>query len=329
MKILIKLFFISIALLFSLSFSAGFKPKRVTCIAPASPGGGWDFTCRTPAAVVMKNLRLIPGSMKVVNMSGAGGAVAYAHVVNKRKRDQNLIVAASQATAVRLAQNAYSGLSAAEVNWLGAIGADYGVIAVAKNSKYQTINDLMNAVKQDPSAVKVSGGSAVGGWDHMKVLLLAKEAGVGIDDLKKINYVSFESGGVAMIELIGGRVDAFTGDTSEVISQLEAGNIRILAVLAPDRVEKLGDAKTAKEQGLDVIGANWRGFYAPKGISKDALRYWRNAVKKVAKSSEWATLRDKNGLAPFESFGSDFEKFLSNQINDIKQISTELGLIKG
>ncbi len=307
------------------SFS-DFKPGRVTCIAPASPGGGWDFTCRTPAANVMKKLKLISGTMKVVNMAGGGGGIAFAHVVNKQKGDDNLIVAASQATAVRLAQNAYPGFNAGDVNWLGAIGADYGVIAVAKDSPYKKLGDFINALKRNPRNVKVSGGSAAGGWDHLKVLLLAKKGGV--KDLEKVNYVSFNSGGNALIELIGGRVNAFTGDTSEVLGQLDAGAIRILAVLSPERVARLGNANTAKEQGYDVIGANWRGFYAPSGISKDALKYWSDAVEEVANSKEWENLMAKNGLAPFKSFGSQFESFLSGQINEIKQISADLGLLK-
>ncbi len=322
---LLKLVITISFLLVSFSFSA-FKPGRTTCIAPAGPGGGWDFTCRTPAATVMKDLKLVPGTMKVVNMAGGGGAVAYAHVVNKRKGDNNLITAASQATAVRLAQNAYPGFTEKDVNWLGAIGADYGVIAVSKNSPYKSLGDLVNAMKSNPQNVRISGGSAAGGWDHLKVLLVAKEGKV--KDLSKVNYVSFNSGGTALIELIGNRVDAFTGDTSEVLGQLDAGEIQILAVLSPERIKRLGNAKTAKEQGYDVIGANWRGFYAPKGISKDALNYWSSSVEKVANSKEWEGLMEQNGLAPFKSFGKDFEKFLKAQIKDIKSISKTLGLIK-
>lgn len=316
---------LGLAMLMEVGFSA-FRPGRTECIAPAGAGGGWDFTCRIPAAKVMRELKLFRGSMKVVNMAGAGGGIAYAHVVGKQEGNENLIVAGSQATAVRLAQNAYSGFKHDDVKWLGAIGADYGVIAVSKNSKYKNLADFLQAMKKNPAFIRISGGSAAGGWDHLKVLLLAKKAGV--KDLRKVNYVSFNSGGEAIIELIGNRVDAFTGDTSEVVGQFDAGQVRILAVLAPERVNRLGSSPTAEEQGYDVIGANWRGFYAPPGISDDAYDYWADAVKQVAKSSQWADLRDKNGLAPFEAFGQDFEDFLNEQIEEVKEISLQLGLIK-
>ncbi len=299
--------------------------SNVECIAPAGAGGGWDFTCRVPAAQVMSDLQLVDGSIEVTNMSGAGGGKAFSHVVTKRKGEENLIVAASMATAARLGQNVYAGFNADDVRWLGALGADYGVIAVAKNSPYQNINDLLAATNNNKK-VRFVGGSSAGGWDHLKVLILANK--YGMKNLRKINYIAFDNGAKAMLEVISGRADAFTGDTSEVLSNLDAGNIRILAVLSPERVERLGDTKTAKEQGLDVIGANWRGFYAPGGISNAAYSQWVGNILSVAQSKEWQDLREKNGLAPFASFGADFENFVREQVTIVKELSQELGFMK-
>ena len=119
------------------------KPGNTECIAPAGAGGGWDFTCRVPAAQVMGDMGLIDGTMAVTNMSGAGGGKAYAHVVTKRGDDENLIVAASMATAARLGQNVYSSFKASDVRWVGALGADYGAIAVNKDSEFKTLGDLV------------------------------------------------------------------------------------------------------------------------------------------------------------------------------------------
>ena len=302
------------------------KPKSVECIAPAGAGGGWDFTCRIPAAQVMGDLDLVDGSIEVINMSGAGGGKAFAHVVTKREGDENLIVAASMATAARLGQNVYAGFTADNVRWLGALGSDYGVIAVHKNSPYKNLEQLLAAIETDAGKVTIVGGSSAGGWDHLKVLILADKS--GMKDLKKINYIAFDNGGKAMLEVIGNRAAAFTGDTSEVLSYLDAGQIRVLAVLSPERVERLGDAQTAREQGYDVIGANWRGFYAPQGISNKAYEEWVTIIRKVAKSNEWQGLREKNGLAPFESFGSDFESFVKSQTELVNKISKQLGFLK-
>jgi putative tricarboxylic transport membrane protein len=302
------------------------KPGNTECIAPAGAGGGWDFTCRVPAAQVMGDLGLIDGTMTVTNMSGAGGGKAYAHVVTKRGDDENLIVAASMATAARLGQNVYAGFKADDVRWIGALGADYGAIAVKKDSQFQTVGDLVEAMRSNPRRTAIVGGSSAGGWDHLKMLILADSAGV--KDLKAINYISFDNGGTAMLEVISGRADAFTGDISEVIEYQKQGNVRVLAILAPERIPAIPNVKTAREQGYDVIGANWRGFYAPKNISTARYNEWVDIVRKVSGSSQWKGLAAKNGLAPFESFGSDFEGFVGSQIGKVAQISKDLGFMK-
>ncbi len=302
------------------------EPSNVECIAPAGAGGGWDFTCRVPAAKVMTELGLVDGNIKVTNMSGAGGGKAYSFVVTKRSDDEELIVAASMATAARLGQNVYSGFSANDVRWLGALGADYGAIVVHKQSKIKTLKDLIKALRDNPRRTPVVGGSSAGGWDHLKVLILADKA--GISDLKAINYISFDSGNTAMLEVISKRADVFTGDVSEILSYYDKGDVRVLAILAPERIDRLPDAKTAKEQGYDVIGANWRGFYAPKNISNSRYQEWVKIVRTVANSEEWVELRNKNGLAPFASFGSDFENFVQDQISLVGKISEDLGFVK-
>ncbi len=305
--------------------SYAFEPKNVECIAPANPGGGWDFTCRQ-VGKVLYDLKLVPSPVKVTNMPGGGGGVAYSTVVSKRNDDANLLVAASTATTTRLAQNQFAGLNASQVRWVASLGADFGVIVVAKDAKYKNLGDLITAMKADPAAVPFGGGSAVGGWDHLKVLLVAKAA--GIKDVKAVKYVSFNNGGEALTQLLGGHVQAFTGDISEIKGQLEAGNVRVLAVLSDERLPTDPNLPTAKEQGVDVIGANWRGFYIPGGVSDDVQKGWAGIMEKVYNSKEWKDIMKNSGLAPFWRGGAAFNTFVTTQIDQIKQLSKDVGLLK-
>ncbi len=107
-----------------------YEPSRTAeCIAPANPGGGWNFTCRSVGKTLV-DLQYIKGNVQTVNMSGAGGGVAFAHTVSKRAKDDGLIVAASTATTTRLAQGQFPGMNSDQVKWVGTLGADYGVEAV-------------------------------------------------------------------------------------------------------------------------------------------------------------------------------------------------------
>ncbi len=295
------------------------------CIAPANPGGGWDFTCRT-IGKIMYDIGAVDEPIQVTNMAGGGGGLAFAHVVNERNTDEDLIVAASSATATRLAQNKYGGATYKDVRFLGAIGADPGVIVVAADAPYQSLTDLLDAVKADPTSVTFAGGSAVGGYDHLKVLMALGRA--GFDDIRAVKYIGLDGGGDAITQAIGGHVQAVTGDMSEVVGFLKSGDVRVLAVFTDDRIPGFDDIPTAKEQGIDVVAVNWRGLYVPKGISEEAYQKWSDALAAVGKSDEWKAAMEANGLAPFFKVGPEFEGWLAGVIEEIAQLSRDIGVIQ-
>ncbi len=322
-----KTFVLSSTVVFASAHSFAFEQSRsVECIAPSGPGGGWDFTCRSVGKALM-DMGVIEGAVKTVNMTGAGGGVAFAHTVSKRDSDASLIVAASTATTTRLAQGQFPGMNRDMVKWVGTLGADYGVIAVSKDSKFHSLTDLIEALKTNPSDVKVAGGSALGGWDHLKVLMTAKEAGVS--DVKKIKYLAYAGGSEAIVQVVGGHVDVFTGDVSEVKGFMDSGDLRVLAVLSEERLDPPFDAiPTALEQGVSSIAPNWRGFYVPMNASQDSYDWWVEQVDKLYETEEWKSIMEKNGLMPFHKSGAEFTTFVSQQTQDIQLLSKDIGLIK-
>ena len=107
---------------------SGFTPQNVECIAPANPGGGWDFTCRQ-IGKLLGDLELVPGTVRVTNMTGGVGATAYGHVLSKRAEDPNLIVATSTVGVTQIALNRYPA-DIDVMRWLDMLGADVGVVLV-------------------------------------------------------------------------------------------------------------------------------------------------------------------------------------------------------
>jgi putative tricarboxylic transport membrane protein len=295
------------------------------CIAPANPGGGWDFTCRQ-IGKIMYDIGAVDKPIQVTNMAGAGGGLAFNHVVAERNDDADLIVAASSATSTRLAQNAYAGMTADQVRFVGAIGADPGVIVVSAKSPFKSLGDLVNAIKADLNSVAFAGGSAVGGFDHIKPLMILQRAGV--KDITKVRYLSFDGGADAITQTIGGFTQAMTGDMSEVVGFLKSGDIRVLAVLTDERVPGFESIPTAKEQGIDVVAVNWRGLYIPRGVSDDTFKMWADRLQKVADSDEWKKAMAANGLAPFTKVGADFQNYIDGVVAEVRTMSKELGVIQ-
>ena len=136
------------------------QASAAECIAPADPGGGWDFTCRTVGKLLF-DLKLVDEPVQVTNMPGGVGAVAYANVMSKRPSDAGLVVATSTVGVTQIAQGKYPA-GTDVMRWIGMLGTDVGVIVVPKDSPYKTLGDLMEAYKKDPGSAVAAGSSGAG-----------------------------------------------------------------------------------------------------------------------------------------------------------------------
>ncbi|MCK2184666.1 Bug family tripartite tricarboxylate transporter substrate binding protein [Halomonas getboli] len=293
------------------------------CIAPAKPGGGYDLTCRLAANGLLA-ANLIDEPMMVTYMPGGIGAVAYNHVNGVRSDDDDLIVAASTGAAVNLALGKFGQYDASEVRWLGALGVDYGAIVVGADAPWQTLDELMADLQENPGSIAFGAGGTVGSQDWMKAALTAKAGDVDPRDLR---YVAFEGGGEALAALLGDHIQVFTGDLSELQSQLESGKVRVLASLSEERMGgPYADIPTAAEQGYDVEWPIWRGYYMGPDVSDEAYQAWVERFKELADNPGFAEMREERGLFPMARFGDDFDAYVKDQVADFKSLAEEVGL---
>jgi putative tricarboxylic transport membrane protein len=306
---------------------SGFTPQNVECIAPAKPGGGWDFTCRQ-VGKLLGDQDLVPGTVRVTNMTGGVGATAYGHVMSRRADDPNLIVAASTVGVTQIAQNRYPA-DVDAMRWLAMLGADVGVVLVDNESPHQSLDDLMNALKDDLDGIVFGGSSGVGGWDHLRLLLLAQAAGVANEDLGKIRWVQYSGGTDAVTQMMGGFIDVVSTDLGEIAGFVEAGEIQALTVMSDDPLPgKFNALPTAKSQGYDMTGYNWRGFYMGGEVPDEAYDWWVDTLNTLYESDEWQTIAIESGLTPIWRGGKEFEAFVRESTAQMRQISKDIGVIE-
>ena len=304
----------------------GFAPSNPECIAPADPGGGWDFTCRTVGKLLTEE-GILDDQVQVVNMPGGVGAVAYANVTGKRGDDPNLFVATSTVGITQIAQGKYPADETA-VRWLAMLGADVGAVLVGPESDYGTLEELLSAMAEDPGSIVAGGSSSVGGWDHLRLLLLAKAAGVSDEDLQKIRWVQYSGGSDAVTQLLGGFIDVVLTDIGEIAGFIQSGDATPLAVMADERLEAFPDIPTAIEAGFEETGYNWRGFYLPGEVSDEAYDYWLEAMRTLYDSEAWQQEATAKGLTPIFRGGEEFQTFVSQSKDDMEQISKAIGVIE-
>ena len=306
---------------------SGFTPQNVECIAPADPGGGWDFTCRQ-VGKLLGDLGLVPGTVRVTNMTGGVGATAYGHVLSRRADDPNLIVATSTVGITQIAQNRYPA-DVDVMRWLAMLGADVGVVLVDDESPYQSLQELMDALKGDLEGIVFGGSSGVGGWDHLRLLLLAQAAGVPSEDLGKIRWVQYSGGTEAVTQMMGGFINVVSTDLGEIAGFVDAGEIKALAVLADEPLPgKYSELPTAKSLGYDVSGYNWRGFYIGGDAPDEAYDFWVDTLHSLYESEEWQKVAVDSGLTPIWRGGEEFENFVRESAAQMRQISQDIGVIK-
>ncbi|MEQ9727951.1 tripartite tricarboxylate transporter substrate binding protein [Pseudomonas sp. WHRI 8822A] len=302
------------------------EPRRPECIAPASPGGGFDLTCKLAQSALVQE-KLLKSPMRVTYMPGGIGAVAYNAVVAQRPADAGTITAFSSGSLLNLAQGKFGRFDESAVKWLAAVGTSYGAIAVRADSPYKNLGDLIAALKANPGSVVIGAGGTVGSQDWVQTALIAQAGGV---DPKQMRYVSMEGGGELATALLGGHIQVASTDIADSVPHVQAGDMRILAVLADQRLEGpvVADIPTAKEQGYDVTWPVIRGFYLGPKVSDEAYAWWKNAFDTLLASEDFAKLRAERQLYPFAMTGDELDGYVKKQVADYKKLASEFGLTK-
>ena len=301
---------------------AEWVPDRpTTLIVPSNPGGGWDQTARfLQRAIIQEDL--LPVSLEVVNRGGGGGTIALAEVVEQFEGDaENLMVTGFGMVGSALMHQSKYSLD--QVTPIARLTGEFQVIAVAQNSPYQTIEDLLADFQTDPRSISWAGGSA-GGSDQIFIVQVAQALGISPSD---VNYVAFTGGGEANAALMGEQVTAAITGYGEISSIAESGRVRLLAVSSPTRVVN-DDLPTFVESGVDVTFQNWRGVVAPPGLSDAQQAYFIDVVTRARASSVWQDTLTRNNWQDSFLVGDEFASFMMSNRERTAQTLTAMGVGK-
>lgn len=292
---------------------------RLRMMVPNRPGGGYDLTART-AVKIMEDDE-ITGRVEVFNVIGAGGTVAMARLMNERGNGDLMMMMGLGVVGAVFTNG--STARASDATALAKVVEEQEGILVPADSPFQTVQDFVDAWKADPAKVTIGGGSNPGGPDHLFPMETAKAVGV---DPTKVNFVSYDGGGDLLTALLGNKISAGTSGLGEYVDQIEAGQVRVLAVSGEERVEGV-DAPTLKEAGIDLTFTNWRGVLAPPGISEEDRQALVRILEELHATEAWKEALVTNGWSDAFMTGQPFEDFLAEQDQRVESTLTDLGLV--
>lgn len=291
--------------------------SKLVLMAPAAPGGGWDGFARESQQAIKSDG--ISNNVQVVNVPGAGGTIGLGQFAQMEGRsDMMMVTGGVMVGAVELAD---SGVSMEDVEPLVRLADDYAALVVPADSPYETLDDFIEAWKQDPGGTSISGGS-LGSIDHLLTGLVAERVGI---DPSQTNYIAYSGGGEALTSMLSGTTVAGMSGYNEVADQIEAGNLRALAISSKERLPGV-DVPTFLEQGVDAEMANWRGLAAAPGVSEEDRGELLEIVEEYRQTEHWQDALERNSWTDSYMTGDEFEAFLDEEISRTEDIVEGLGL---
>lgn len=301
------------------SGTSGGADGPVRIMVPNSPGGGYDTTARVAAKIIEDEK--INGNVEVYNLEGAGGTTGLAKLVSQKGKEGELMLMGLGVVGATFTQKSEKTLS--DTTPIARLISEPDTIVVPADSPYDTVEELQKAWTKDPGDFPVGGGSSPGGPDHLAAHLTAEALDVDPTD---VNYVVYDGGGPLLAGLLSGEVKAGFSGVGEYKDQIDAGQLKVLAVTSPERVPGF-DAPTLMEEGVDLEFINWRGLVAPPSIPDAEVDRLIKLADDLHETKAWKDAEADNGWTDAYLTGDEFGAYIDEQNELVEDLLGELGLI--
>lgn len=321
-----SLFFVSTLLLLTQCTSGeggvsgeGYPQRPLTYMVPWSAGGMTDVSSRVAATVLQKPLGQ---SVNVVNRTGGGGVVG--HLALSSARPDGYTIGAVTVEISMLRHMGLTDLSYTNYTPLALLINNAAAITVRADSPYNTLEELVAAIRANPGQMKASGTARGGIWDLARLGFL-KACDLPSDALP---WVPSQGSAPALQELLAEGVDVVTASLTEVNSLREAGQVKTLAVMSDERLERFPDVPTLKELGYDWSIGGWVSVCAPADLPEDIKSKLISSLQTATKDPEFTTALNNAGSTIQLMFGAELEQFMAEQDRVNGELMQEAGIAK-
>ena len=299
------------------------KPtERINFVIGVAPGGTVDLYARG-IKDTLDTLKLVNGqTILVENKVGAGGALAMQLLKSQSGNANYLGTFHTGAIA-----GAVTGLIKADPRDFTPVAMlveETSLVAVRADSPLKTGTDLVDALKADPTKLRIAVAPALGQNTHMAIAKPLKVAGVAID---KLTIAPFRSSGESVTALIGGHVDVVSATAPVILPQVQAGKLRIIASAAPEPgTGPLAGVKTWREQGVPADYVSYNGVMLPPGVNAEQIRFWEDALRKVSQDKHWVALVERSGNKPIFRGYVESHRYLMSEWKATTELAASLNL---
>ena len=317
---------VAAALALGVAFGAhaqAWKPqKAVEVVLPTAAGGANDNIARL-IQKIFQDHKLVPTPVVVMNKAGGNQTLATAYVRQHQNDPHYLLYSTSNVLAAEI--TGLSTLRYSELTPIALLATEHSVVSVRADSPIRNMKDLIAQLKADPQSIAF-GMVSRGGSNHVALAQSVKTGGV---DPKKLKTIVFKTNAESYLGVVGGHIQAVASSATAAQPFLQQGSVRVIGITARER--QAGDfagVPTMREQGIDPRVSNWRGVFAPPGITAPQAAYWDEVFAKLVATDEWKKMVDQNATEGQFLRSREFAKFLDAQYAFSQAVLTELGFAK-
>ncbi len=286
-------------------------------VVPAGPGG-YSATTDAIAKTLIKEGLLTSQTTEFKPGAGGTTGLAYFQTIKGKQNSALIVGIALTGGMAQVANRNTSDLLASTP--IARVMREYNAIFVPANSKYRTLNQLVNDINTNGRAIAVSGGN-VGGVDHQVIGALLKTANVPIS---KLNYV-VGTGSEPLTKVLSGAAPVGVIGIADVLPYVADNRLRILGISAPKPIAGVR-AKTFIQQGYNLVYGNWRGVMAPADITEANRLNFVKVMDAMRGTDTWKETLAANKWYDEFAGGKDFADYLKTHIPEIKTFISSIGL---
>lgn len=272
-------------------------------------GGGTDLSARNMVEALNKE-GIVDQSFKVTNMTGAEGNIAIEELRSRKGNEYTIEAIPEYGLGLWQEEARLEDFAP-----IAQVATDYQTIAVHKDSPYNTAEELLNAIKEDPKSIVISSATSLSGGVGWKWDQIINEA--GMEDITP-NIVPMEGENEALKSLLGKEADVTFVIPQLAMEHVENGGIKLLAVMTDERTEQFPDVPTLKEIGVNVNYYRPRGFWMNGDASEEAVKYWEGALKQMTETDTWKEYVKGSGLLNEFKGSEEYKNYIEEDGNSVK-----------
>lgn len=296
-----------------------FPTKPIKIIVPYPPGGGTDVIAR---AIGLNMSRTLNVPIIVENKPGAGSMIGTSIVAKAAPDGYTLLVTTSSPMVVnpavykKLTYNVltdFSGVSQISEMSFG--------IAVRKDFPANDLAGFIAEAKKRPKGLSF-GSTGLGSAAHILGEVVNRREAIDVI------HIPYQGSAPAINDLLGGQVSSIYADIVAILSQVDAGKLKVLAMTGAQRSRP--DMPTFQEQGITGIETSWIGMFAPAGTPRAIIDKLSAEVASAVRTKEVHDQLVRAGMTPVGSSAVSMDatvrsglKSWANLVNDIGGVSLE------